>query len=81
MNYQKKIRLLSTKVYSFFLGRIYFTSDDRLKNMFIYQATFNVVKYLNTSTEYIISWKSKGVYNTKLIPIKNDSLPKIKYFN
>ena len=77
----KKVKLLSTKDYSFFLGRIYFTNDDGLQNMFVYQPTYNVIKYLNTSTEYITSWRSKGVYNAKLIPIKNHSLPNIKYFN
>ena len=48
--------------------------------MFVYQSTYNVIKYLNTSTEYTTSWRSKGVYNTKLIAIKNDYLPNIKYF-
>ena len=27
----------------------------------------NILKYKNTSTEYIISWKSKEIYNYKLI--------------
>ena len=76
MSYQKKVKLLPTKNYSFFLGRIYFISDDRLQNLFAYQTTFNVIKYLNASTEYITSWRSKGVYNTKIILIRNDSLPK-----
>ena len=47
--------------------------------MFIYQPTYNMIKYLNTNTESILSWKSKGVYNTRLIPIKNDSLPNIEH--
>ena len=46
--------------------------------MFVYQPTYNVIKYLNSSTEYITSWRSKGVYNTKHILIKNDSLPNIR---
>ena len=49
--------------------------------MFVYQATYYMIKHPNTSTEYVNGWRSKGLYNTKLIPIKNDSLPKIKYFN
>ena len=49
--------------------------------MFVYQPTYNAIKYLNNSSEYIITWRSKGVYNAKLIPIKNDSLPTIKYLN
>ena len=39
-----------------------------------------MIKYYNTRTGYIIIWRSKGVYNTKLIPIKNDYFPNIKYF-
>ena len=74
----EKVKHLSTEDYSFYLGRIYFTSDDELQKIFVYQPTYNVIKYLNTSTECIISWRSKGVYNTKLIPIKNNSLPNIK---
>ena len=50
-------------IYSFFLARIYFTSDDGSQNMFVYQPTFNVLDLKNhEGTEYIISWKSKGIY-------------------
>ena len=48
--------------------------------MFVYHPTYDGIKYLNTSTEYIFTWRSKGVSKTKLTPIKNDSLPNIKYF-
>ena len=49
--------------------------------MFVYQPVFSMLEYKEKlGTEYITSWKSKGVYNTKLIPIKNYSLPNIKYF-
>ena len=48
--------------------------------MFIYQSTFSMIKYHNIRAEYIISWRSKGVYITKLVPIKNDSLPNTKFF-
>ena len=30
-------------------------------------------------TEYAISWKSKGVYNPKLIALNSDFLPNLKY--
>ena len=30
-------------------------------------------------TEYAISWKSKGVYNPKLIELNSDFLPNLKY--
>ena len=34
----------------------------------------------NKGTEYIIGWKSKGVYNSKLIALHGAFLPNIKYF-
>ena len=59
---------------------MYFTSKDRFQNMFVYQPTFNTIKYKNTSTEYDTSWKSKVVDNSKLIALNSDFLPNIKYF-
>ena len=38
-----------------------------------------MIEYHNTRTEDIISCRSKGVYITKLIPVKNDYLSNIKY--
>ena len=76
----EKVKLLSSKDYSFLLGKIYFTSDDGFQNMFIYQPTFYPIKYKNTSIEYVISWKSKGVYNSKLVALNTDFLSNIKYF-
>ena len=36
--------------------------------MFAYQPTFNVLELkIDKGTEYIIGWKSKGVYNSKLV--------------
>ena len=59
---------------------MYFTGDDEFQNMFVYQPTFNTIKCKNTSTEYVITWKSKRVYNSKLVAINNDFAPNIKYF-
>ena len=73
--------LLSSKDYSFILGRIYFTSNDGFQNMFVYQPIFNTLKYKNMSTEYIISWKLKGVYNSKLKGLNCNFLHNIKYFD
>ena len=47
--------------------------------MFVYQPTFIILKYKNTSTEYIISRKSRAVYNSKLIGLNNNFLPNKKY--
>ena len=62
------------------LDRIYFTSDDGFQNKIVYQPTFNRIKYKNTSTEYIIGWESKGLFNSKLVVLSNNFLPNIKYF-
>ena len=42
-----KIKLLSTKDYSFFRSRICFTSADGSQNMFFYQPVFNVLQLQN----------------------------------
>lgn len=34
----------------------------------------------NIKTRVLNSWKSKKVYHSKLIALKNDFLPNIKYF-
>ena len=49
--------------------------------MFAYQPTFNTIKDNNTRSEYVISWRSKGLYTTKLPPVNNDLLPNKVYFN
>ena len=74
--YQEKI-IVSTKDIN---KRIYFTSNDGLQNMFVYQPRFSTMKYQDTNTRYVIGWKSKGVYVTDLVPIKNNSLPNMKIF-
>ena len=40
-----------------FLGRNFF-GDDGFESMFVYQPAFNT---LELGTEYVISWKSKGI--------------------
>ena len=69
---QIKLNSIITKDYNFFLGRIYFTSNDGSPNTFVYQpalATLELKK--NKGTDYVLSWKSKGVFNSKLKPLRN----------
>ena len=48
---------------------------------FINQPTLNMLELKeDKSNEYVIGWKSKGVYNSKLIALHGDILPNIKYF-
>ena len=66
---KKKLNSLITKDYNFFLGRIYFTSNDGSQNTLVYQPTLDTSESKrDKSTDYILSWKSKGVYNSKLKP-------------
>ena len=80
-NYQKNVKILYWKDYMFLLGLMYFISHDGFQNMFVYQPTFSMMKYKNTNTEYIISWKSKGVNNYKHLISNIDFLLNIKCFN
>ena len=65
---QKILNSLITKDCHFFLGRIYFTSNDTSQNTFVYQPAFDALelKKEDKGTDYVLSWKSKGVYNSKL---------------
>ena len=64
----------------FFLGRIYFTSDDGYQNMFVYQPTFNVLELkIEKGIVYVIGWKSKWVYNSKLAELHGAFIPNRKY--
>ena len=65
---QKKLNSLIKKDYNFFLGRIYFTSNDGSQNTFVYQPTLDALE-VTKGTDYVISWKSKGVFNSKLKPL------------
>ena len=74
--FKKEIDSLITKDYNFFLGRVYFISNDGSQNMFVYQPTFHVLELKNgKGTEYI-----KGIYNSKLIALHSALLPNVKYF-
>ena len=78
---QKKLNSLITKDYNFFLGRIYVASHDGSKNTFFYQPTFNELELKSSkATECIISWKSKRLYNSKLIALQGASLPNGNHF-
>ena len=57
---QNKLNSLITKDYRFFLGRIYFTSNDVSQNTFVYQSTRDALELKkNKDVNYLFSWKSK----------------------
>ena len=52
-----------------------------LKNMFVYQPTFNVLELkIGNGAEYVIGWKSKGSCNSKFIVLHSAFLPNVQYF-
>ena len=49
---------------------MYFMSNDGCGNMFVYQPTVDTLELKKCKgTDYVISWKSKGVYNSQLKPL------------
>ena len=76
---QKKLNSPITKDYNFFLGTVYFTSNDGSQNTFVYQPTLDALELKkDKGTDYVLSWKSKGVFNSKLKPLYTAFLHSIK---
>ena len=76
---QKKLNSLTTKDYNFFLGRMYFASNDWSQNTFVYQPTLDTLEIKkDKGTDYVLSWKSKGLYSSKLKPLYTAFLHSIK---
>ena len=76
---QKKLNSLITKGYNFFLGRIYFTSNDGFQNTFAYQPTIDTLELKkDKGTDCVLSWKWKRLYNSKLKLLYTAFLPSIK---
>ena len=49
--------------------------------VFVYQPLFNMLELKkDKGTEYVIGWRSKGVYNSKLTSWHGTFLPNMKYF-
>ena len=66
----KKVKLLSTKDHNFFLGRLYFTSNDESQNLSFYQPTLDTLELKKDKViDYVLSSKSDGVNNSKSKPI------------
>ena len=43
--------------------------DDSFQNIFVYQTTFNMLELKKDKiTDYVIDWKSKGLFECKLFP-------------
>ena len=74
---QKKLNSLITKDSNLFFGKIYFTSNDGSQNTFVYQPALDTLE-LKKGTDYVLSWNSNGVFNSKLKPLYTTFLNSIK---
>ena len=62
--------MLSAKVYSFFVGTMYFTSLDGSQSMSIYQPIPDTLELKKDKCmDYALSWKSKWVHTFELTPL------------
>ena len=62
-----------------FLGRMYFKSNDGSQNTFIYHPSLQTLELKkDKGTDYILSWKSNRVYNSKLKSLYTAFLHSIK---
>ena len=61
------------------LLRISFTSYDRSQNTFVYQPTLDTLELKkDKGADYVLSWRSKEVYNSKFKPLYTVFLHNIK---
>ena len=75
---QKKLYSLITKDYNFFSGRIYFTSNDGSQNTFVNQPILDTLELKKgKGTDYVLNWKSNGVYNSYKLYILLSYMPYI----
>ena len=79
MEFQKKPICLITKDYNFFLSRTYFTSNDGSQHTFAYQPILDALELKqDKGPDYVLSWKSKGVFSFQLEPLYTAFLNNIK---
>ena len=58
---------------------MYFTSNDRSQNTSVYQTTLDTLELKkDKGTDYALSWKSNGIYNSKLESLYTIFLHSIK---
>ena len=70
---------LTAKDHNFFLRRMCFTSNDGSQNIFVYQSPLDMFKLKkDQDADYVLSYKSKGLHNSKLKPLFTAFLQSIK---
>ena len=58
---------------------MYFSSNEGPQNTFVYHPTLDALELKkDKDTDYVLSWKSNGVFNSKLKPLYTAFLNSIK---
>ena len=61
------------------IGRVYFTSNDGSQIAFVHQPALDSLELKKVKgTDYVLSWKSSGLFNYKLEPLYTVFLKSIK---
>ena len=77
---QDKVIKSQTHGLSYFLDN-FFGSDDGFQIMFVYQPKFKMSELKkDKNINYAIGWKSKVLFNSKLLPLHGAYLPNITHF-
>ena len=78
---ENELDKLKTFDSSYFIGKSYF-GEDGTQNCLVFQAMYRYFKMI-TNTDYISSWKSKGLSNEKVKPLTtsdNSLTPALHYY-
>ena len=83
----KILNSLTTKDYKLFLicriyiSDMYFINDDGSQYMFVYQPTLDTLELeKDNGSDYVLSWKSKGVYTSNIKPLYTVFFHSIKLY-
>ena len=71
MKYREKLKQCHEKIMVFQQSKFILQAVMAFKICLFINQHFNTIKYKNTNNEYAISWKSKGVYNSKLLNLQD----------
>ena len=70
MEEQKELNSFKTKDHNLFLARIYITSNDGSQDSLAYQTKLVTLELeQNKGIDFVLSWKSNGLYTSKLNPL------------
>ena len=77
---QNEIGKLQINDLSYFFRKFFFFGDGGSQNMFVYQPTLDTLELQKEKgNDYVLSWKSKGLYPFELKPLYTAFLHSINF--